>query len=104
MSNNPSETIQSNAVTSHKVAPLAISSGGKNSTNKQFHEMNTKIAMLGAQAKSAAKYDPDVNAYTTKPMILRDGVVVDGFCSDYPIPVSLAVVGTLLFVYGFVAK
>ena len=101
MSDSQPET-QPNILTSRKVTPLAMSSGGKNSIHTQFHEMNTKRAMLQSQATENKRFDPRPPPPLTKPTILRDGVVVDGFCSDYPF--SLAVIGTLLFVYGFVAK
>jgi len=93
-------------MTSRKVTPLAMSSGGKNSIHKQFHEMNTKMALMQSQANENKRFDPQPPEPLTKPTILRDGVavVVDGFCSRDSLPMSLAVIGTLLFVYGWVAK
>ena len=101
-----SESQQASAtMTSHKVTPLAMSSGGKNSIHNQFHEMNTKMALMKSQADENKRFDPQPPEPTTKPIILCDGVaVVDGFCSRDSLPVSLAVIGILLFVYGWVAK
>ncbi len=102
MSDSPSSSA---TMTSRKVTPLAMSSGGKNSIHKQFHEMNTKMALMKSQADENKRFDPQPPEPTTKPIILRDGVaVVDGFCSNNSLPVSLAVIGTLLFVYGWIAK
>ena len=82
-----------------------MSSGGKNSINKQFNEMNTKMALMQSQANENKRFDPLPPPPLTKPTVLRDGVVVvDGFRSHHSVPISLAVIGTLLFVYGFVAK
>ncbi len=101
-----SESQPAAIMTSHKVIPLAMSSGGKNSIHKQFHEMNTKMALMQSQANENKRFDPLPPPPLTKPTVLRDGVavVVDGFCSNDSLSVSLAVIGALLFVYGWVAK
>jgi len=100
-----SESQPEGIMVSHKVTPLAMSSGGKNSIHKQFHEMNTKMALMQSQANENKRFDPLPPPPLTKPIVLRDGVVVvDGFCSDYSVSVSFAVIGTLFFVYGLVAK
>ena len=93
-----------NNLPSTKVTPLSMNSGGKNSINKQFNEMNTKMALMQTNATESKRFDPLPPPPVTKSIVLRDGVVVDGFVSHHPVPVSLAVVGALLFVYGLVAK
>jgi len=101
-----SESQPAAIMTSHKVTPLAMSSGGKNSIHKQFHEMNTKMALMQSQANENKRFDPQPPEPLTKPTILRDGVavVVDGFRSNDSVSLSLAVIGALLFVYGWVVK
>lgn len=91
-----------------KVSQLPLHSGGKSGINKNYHEMNTKMTLLRARTIADGQFDPNKDPYKSKPIVLYDGKpkteAVEGFCSNYPIPMTLAVVGTLFFVYGLVAK
>lgn len=97
-------TAPSNNIQGKKVPLLATGPGGKNSTLTQMNKLATSMAMVQAQADKNAMYDGKAPPPQTSQIILRDGIKIEGFCSNYPVSMSFAVVGTLFFVYGLVAK
>lgn len=69
-----------------------------------MNKLATSMAMKQVQSGKDGMYDAKAPPPQTNQIILRDGIKVEGFCSNYPVPISLAVIGTLFFVYGLVAK
>jgi hypothetical protein len=102
MSDDNSDLIQANALQTKQIAPLPLGSGGKNSVQQQFQQMNTKMGVMLAQANADKKFDPQPPEPVTKQVILRNGVK-EGFCL-HSAPVTLGAIGALVFVYGLVAK
>ncbi len=101
-SDDNSDLIQANALQTKQIAPLPLGSGGKNSVQQQFQQMNTKMGVMLAQANADKKYDPQPPEPVTKQVILQNGVK-EGFSFDSA-PVTLGAIGALIFVYGLVAK
>lgn len=87
-----------NTLKSVQVSPLPIGSGGNNPTKQLMNNTNLQLTMLTAQAVADTKYDPPVPEPVTKQ------VIKETFVSEAHIPTVLMIVGSLLVVFGIVAK
>ena len=88
-----------NLIRSKQVAPLPIGPGGGSPIKQQLNDTNVQLAMLTAQATANTKYDPPVPKPITKQ------ITKEGFEGSTSMSYRAAlIVGSLLIVYGLVAK
>jgi hypothetical protein len=87
-------------IRSKQVSPLPIGPGGNNPVKSVLNNMNNQLTLMGAQASVNTKYDPPVPKPITKQVIkesFQDNMV-------FPLSYTVMVIGSLLIVYGMIAK
>jgi hypothetical protein len=90
-----------NLIRSRQVTPLPVGPGGNNPTKRQMNDTNIQLTMMTAQAAANSKYDPPVPHPITKQVTIEKFY---GGSSCDSVSSILLVVGSLLIVYGLIAK
>ena len=87
-------------VISGSAEPLAVGSGGSNTTIAKMNNVNETIAAMSLQSQADAKYDPPAPTPATPQ-------IVQPFCSRSDMnnaPKILCIIGLTCIVYGIIAK
>jgi hypothetical protein len=94
------DKIDKNQIKPRQVSPLPIGSGGNNATKQQLNATNAQLTMMMSQAVADTKYDPPVPKHVTEPVTIEHFVGLQ----TQSLATLIGVVGSLLIIYGFVAK
>jgi hypothetical protein len=98
---NTAAPADNNLIRSRQVSPLPIGPGGNDPTKKKLNDMNTQLTMLVAQSTVNTKFDPPVPKPVTKQVIKHS---TEPFTTQLMVPSTIFIIGSLLIVYGLVAK
>lgn len=96
-----STTTGNNVLQKTQVPTMPIGSGGNKTLKQQYNDLNVRLTMMNAQAKANTEFDPPVPEPVTKQKIIKESFVN---VPDAILLQSLAVIGVLFVVYGFVSK
>ncbi len=87
-------------IRSKQVSPLPIGSGGNNPTKQQLNATNAQLTMMSSQAIADTKYDPPVPKPVTTPTTIENFTELD----TQSLGVTIGIIGSLLIIYGMIAK
>jgi hypothetical protein len=93
-------------IRSKQVSPLPIGPGGNNPVKSVMNDMNNQLTLMSAQASVNTKYDPPVPQPITKQVITNsvETFQVINESMIYPVSYTMFIIGSLLIVYGMIAK